>query len=192
MWEKTLFHQYRILSRNFLALLQKIQDSFQNCILRVQGKILRKTIYCFEKQQNFRDFFWFFFVNWSEDLLKQHSKCPEDLLEGKKVSWKSTQSFINFPTWWGSFLDIRQTFSIRLSKLLFMCPEKFFVENLIHQFHILGDMLKDFWQETETTLSFFQNCSLRAEKEFDINSLAFFFTFSAGSPNWALALRSKF
>ena len=58
--KKTMFHQYRILSQNFLALLQKIQDGFRNCILRVQGKILRKTIYCFEKQEKFLDIFFGF------------------------------------------------------------------------------------------------------------------------------------
>ena len=35
-------------------------------------------------------------------------------------------------------------------------------------------MFRDFWQETRTTLSSFQNCTLRVEREFDRNSLAFF------------------
>ena len=96
-----------------------------SCVFR--GRFWGKLFIVLKNKKSFL-FFLVFFVNWSEDLLKQHSKCPEDLLERKKVSWKTTQSFINFPTWWGSFLDIRQTFSMRLSKLLFMCPEKLFVE----------------------------------------------------------------
>ena len=100
---------------------------FSKLHLVCSGEDFEENYLLFWKRKKIHDFVWFFFVNWSEDLLNQHSKCPEDLLEGIKVSWKTTQSFINFPTWWGSFLDIRQTFSIRLSKLLFMCPEKLFV-----------------------------------------------------------------
>ena len=63
----------------------------------------------------------------------------------------------------------------KIVKTAFYVSRKIFCrKKLIHQFQILGDMFKDFWQETETTLSSFQNCSLRVEKEFDINSLAFF------------------
>ena len=56
-------------------------------------------------------------------------------------------------------------------------------KKLILQFHILGDMFRDFWQETRTTLSSFQNCTLRVEREFDRNSLAFFSLSQQGLQN---------
>ena len=111
---------------------------------------------------------------------------------GKKVSWKTTIVY--------QFSDLMRiifghsiNFFDELVKTAFYVSRKTFCrKKLILQFHVLGDMFRDFWQETRTTLSFFQNCTLRVEREYDRNSLALFFTFSAGSPNWALALWSKF
>ena len=39
----------------------KVREGFQNCILRVQGKILRKIIFFFENKKFYLIFFWFFF-----------------------------------------------------------------------------------------------------------------------------------
>ena len=49
------------------------------------GEDFEENYILFWKTRTFFNFFWFLFVNVSENLLKQHSKCPEDLLEGKKV-----------------------------------------------------------------------------------------------------------
>ena len=64
-------------------------------------------------------------------------------------------------------------------------------KKLIHQFHTLREKFRDFWQETRITLSSFHNSTQRVERVWQ-NFPRNFFQFSAGSPNWALALRSKF
>ena len=55
----------------------------------------------------------------------------------------------------------------------------------------MRDLFRDFGQETRLTLSSFQNCTQRVEREFDRTSPGFFFDFSAGIPNWTLALLRK-
>ena len=47
-------------------------------------------------------------------------------------------------------------------------------KQLFHQFQILRELWIDFWQETRITLSSFQNCTQRVEREFDRKSLGFF------------------
>ena len=64
----------------------KVREGFQNCILRVQGKNLRKFFVCFGKQKILFDVFLVSSQNLSEILLKLHSKCPEDPFQGKKVA----------------------------------------------------------------------------------------------------------
>ena len=73
-----------------------------------------------------------------------------------------------------------------------MSKQTFCRKKVIHQFQNLRDKFRVFGQETRLTLSSFQNCTERVEREFDRNYLGFFFQFSAGSPNWTLALRRKF
>ena len=107
----------------------------------------------------------------------------------KKFAQKTTQFFIIFATWSETFLDLRQTFSNKIVRTAFyVSRETFCRKNLIHQFHVLREVFRDFWQETRISLRFFQICGER-EREFDRNSLGFFFSFSAGFPNLTLALR---
>ena len=145
-----------------------------------------------ENKKLYLIFFLFFFLKLSENLLKLHSKCPEDLFLGKKFAWNTTKLFIFFATWSEYFLDIRQKFFDKNVKTAFYVSKQTFCrKKLIHQFQNLRDLFRDFGQETRLTLSSFQNCTQRVEREFDGTSLGFFFSFSAGFPNWTLALRRK-
>ena len=145
-----------------------------------------------ENKKLYLIFFLFFFLKLSENLLKLHSKCPEDIFLGKKFAWNTTKLFIFFATWSEYFLDIRQTFFDKNVKTAFFVSKQTFCrKKLIHQFQNLSDLFRDFGQETRLTLSSFQNCTQRVEREFDGTSPGFFFDFSAGFPNWTLALRRK-
>ena len=145
-----------------------------------------------ENKKLYLIFFLFFFLKLSENLLKLHSKCPEDIFLGKKFAWNTTKLFIFFATWSEYFLDIRQTFFDKNVKTAFYVSKQTFCrKKLIHQFQNLRDLFRDFGQETRLTLSSFQNCTQCVEREFDRTSPGFFFDFSAGFPNWTLALRRK-
>ena len=101
--------------------------------------------------------------------------------------------FIFFATWSESFLDIRQNFFDKVVRTAFYVSKQTYCRKKVnHQFQNLREKFRVFGQETRLTLSSFQNCTERVEREFDRNYLGFFFQFSAGSPNWTLALRRKF
>ena len=73
----------------------------------------------------------------------------------------------------------------------YVSRETFCRKNLIQQFHVLRELIRDFWQDTRITLNFFQNC-LSKWRESLTEFLSVFFSFSAGFPNWTLALRRNF
>ena len=107
----------------------KVREVFQNCILRVQGRKLRKIFVCSWKQKIlFGLFFGFSPPNLSKNLLKLQSKCPKDLFQGKKLleTPQNCLSFLRLEA--NHFWIFGKTFSIKMSKLLFMCPNKRIVE----------------------------------------------------------------
>ena len=84
---KFFFHQYRILSQNFLPLFHKSARRISKLHLACPGESFEENYCLFWKT---KIFIWLFFgfspQNLSENLLKLHSKCPEDLFQGKKVA----------------------------------------------------------------------------------------------------------
>ena len=111
---------------------------------------------------------------------------------GEKGCLKRHKSVYFFATWSESFLDIRQNFFDKNVKTAFYVSKQTYCrKKFIHQFQNLRGIFRDFGQETRLRLSSFQNCTQRVEREFDGTSLGFFFSFSAGFPNWTLALRRK-
>ena len=91
--------------------------------------------------------------------------------------------FINFETWSRSFLKLRQNFFDKIVKTSFYVSNKTFCrKKFIQEFQNLREIFRDFGQETRLTLSSFQNCTQRVEREFDRNSLGTFFSFSRVSP----------
>ena len=80
---KILFHQYRILSQNFLALFLTSSRRFSKLHLMRPTEDFEENYLFFWKTKTFFVFFWFFFPNFSKNLFKQHSNCPEYRLEGK-------------------------------------------------------------------------------------------------------------
>ena len=189
---KKFFHQNRILSQNFLPLFHKSARRISKLHLACPGEKFEGNYCLFWKTKKIICFFDFSSQNLSQNLLKLHSKCPEDLFLGKKIAWNTTKLFIFFATWSESFLDIRQTFFDKIVKTAFYVSKQTFCrKKLIHQFQNLRDLFRDFGQETRLTLSSFQNCTQRVEREFDRTSPGLFFDFSARFPNWTLALRRK-
>ena len=122
LWKKTLFHLYRFWAKNFCLFSKKVQEVFRNCILGVQGKILGKLIFCFWITKTLIDFsFGFSSQNFSENLLKLHSRCPEYFLEGKNCLRNHTNFYRFLRLEANLFLKFGKPFSIRLSKLLLKC-----------------------------------------------------------------------
>ena len=70
-------------AKSFWLSSKKYKMVFETAFCVFRGRFWGKLFIVLKNKKNFLIFFWFFIVNWSEDLLKQHSKCPEDLLEGK-------------------------------------------------------------------------------------------------------------
>ena len=64
---------------------KKFKMVFETAYCVFKGRFWGELFMFLKNKKKFLICFGFFFVNWPEDLLKQHSKCPEDLLEGKKV-----------------------------------------------------------------------------------------------------------
>ena len=126
---KNFFHQYRILSQNFLPLFHKSARRISKLHLACPGEIFEENYLMFWKTKNFIWFFFgFFFRNLSENLLKLHSKCPENLFQGKRLL-KTPQNCLSFLRLEANhFWTFGKLFSIKLSKLLFMCPNKRFVK----------------------------------------------------------------
>ena len=97
-----------------------------------------------------------------------------------------------FATWSESFLDIRQNFFDKnVETAFYVSKQTYCRKKFNHQFQNLRAIFRDFGQETRLTLSSFQNCTQRAERVWQKLPRKFF-QFSAGSPNWRLALRRKF
>ena len=84
---KKIFHQYRILSQNFLPLFHKSARRISKLHLACPGEKFEENYCLLLKTKNF---IWFFFgfspQNLSENLLKLQSKCPKNLFQGKKVA----------------------------------------------------------------------------------------------------------
>ena len=85
--EKKFFHQYRILSQNFVPLFHKSARRISKLHLACPGEKFEENYCLFWKTKTI---IWFFFgfspQNLSENLLKLHSRCPDDLFQGKKVA----------------------------------------------------------------------------------------------------------
>ena len=166
----------------FYLFCMKVREGFQNCILRVQGRNLRKIIVCSWIQKILFDFFCFSSQNLSENLLKLHSECPEDLLQGKRLL-KTPQNCLCFlrleanPFW-----IFGKTFSIKMSKLLLMCPNKRIVEkSLIISFKI-WEQYSGISGKKRDLHSVLSKTALSVWREFDRNSLGIFFSFQQGLP----------
>ena len=153
----------------------KCEKDFKTASWLSRGIFWEKLVNVLENKKLYLIFFRFLFLNLSESLLKLHSKCPEDLFLGKKVAWNTTKLFIFFATWSESFLDIRQNFFDKIVKTAFYVSKQTYCrKKFIHHFQNLRRIFRDFGQETRLTLSSFQNCTHRVEREFDRTSLGFF------------------
>ena len=123
----------------FYLFSTKVREGFQNCILRVQGRNLRKIIVCSWKQKILFGFFGFSPQNLSENLLKLQSKCPKDLFQGKKLleTPQNCLSFLRLEA--NPFWIFGKVFSIKMSKLLFMCPNKRIAEKSLFISYKIGE-----------------------------------------------------
>ena len=87
-----------------------------------------KLVNVLENKKLYLIFFRFLFLNLSENLLKLQSKCPEDFFWGKRLL-ETPQNCLSFLRPEANhFWIFDKPFSIKLSKLHFMCPNKRFVE----------------------------------------------------------------
>ena len=97
-----------------------------------------------------------------------------------------------FATWSESFLKFRQNFFDKNVKTAFYVSRQTYCrKKFIHQFQNMREIFSDFGQETRHTRFFpklHSACGERVWQKFPWN----FFQFSAGSPNWTLALRRNF
>ena len=76
--------------------------------------------------------------------------------------------FIFFATWSEFLSDLRKNFLDKIVKTAFyVSKQTFYRKKFIHQFQKLREIFRDFGQETTLTLSSFQNCTQRVEREFD-------------------------
>ena len=83
---KKFFHQFRILSQNFLPLFHKNARRFSKLHLACPVEKFEDNYCLFWKtKKNIWFVFGFSPQNLSENLLKLHSECPEDLLQGKRL-----------------------------------------------------------------------------------------------------------
>ena len=83
---KKFFHQNRILSQNFLPLFHKNARRFSKLHLACPVEKFEDNYCLFWKtKKNIWFVFGFSPQNLSENLLKLHSECPEDLLQGKRL-----------------------------------------------------------------------------------------------------------
>ena len=155
-------------------------------------KFWGKILFVWENKNYSLIFFCFSSQNLSKNLLKLHSKCPEELFSGEKCCLKHHKNVYFFWDLKRIFFGPSANIFDKIVKTAFYVSKQTFCrKKLIHQFQILRDLFKDFGQETRITLSSFQNCTQRVESEFDRTSPGLFFDFSAGFPNWTLALRRK-
>ena len=97
-----------------------------------------------------------------------------------------------FATWSESFLDIRQNFfDTNVKTAFYVSIQTYCRKKFIHQFQNMREIFSDFGQETRHTRFFpklHSACGERVWQKFPWN----FFQFSAGFPNWTLALRRNF
>ena len=128
MRKKNFFISTGIWAKIFYLFSIKVREGFQNCILPVQGKILRKNIVCFGKQK----YYLIFLVLLPKTYRKTFQNCilrvQRIFFRGKRLL-KTPQNCLSILKLEADhFWNFGKTFSIRLSKLLFMCPKKRFVE----------------------------------------------------------------
>ena len=90
------------------------------------------------------------------------------------------------------FWTFGKTFSIKLSKLLFMCPNKRFVAKSLIIRSKIREKYSGISGRKQDLHSVFSKTALTVWRESLTELLSdFFFSFSAGFPNWTLALRRK-
>ena len=192
MWEKIFFIITGFWAKIFYLFSIKVREGFQNCILRVQGKILRKIIVCFGKQKIFFVFFCFSSQNLSEFLLKLHSECPEGPFQGKMLL-KTPQICLSFLRLEANhFWIFGKPFSIKMSKLLFMWPNKCIVEKSSFISSKIWEKYSGISGKKRDLHSVFSKTALSVWRESLTEVPSDFFQFSAGSTKWTLALLRKF
>ena len=115
-------------AKGFYLFSMKVWEGFQNCICVSTWIFWEKLLNVLENKKLYLIFFRFFFLNLSGNLLKLHSKWPEDIFWGKRLL-ETPQNCLSFLRPEANhFWIFGKPFSIRLSKLHFMCPNKRFVE----------------------------------------------------------------
>ena len=189
---KKFFHQYRILSQNFLPLLHKSARRISKLHLACPGEKFEENYCLLLKTKNF---IWFFLCfspqNLSENLVNLHSKCPEDLSHGKML-FETPQNCLSFLQLEANrFWIFGKTFSIKMSKLLFMCPDKRIVEKSLFISSKIWEIYSAISGKKRDLHSVLSKIALSVWRESLTEVPSDFFQFSAGSPNWTLALRKK-
>ena len=111
----------------------------------------------------------------------------------EKVVWNTTKLFIIFATWSESFLDIRQNFFDKNVKTaFFMCPDKRIVEKSLFISSKIWEIYSATSGKKRDLHSVLSKIALSVWRESLTEVPSDFFQFSAGSPNWTLALQRKF
>ena len=137
---KEIFHQYRILSQIFLPLFHESARRISKLHLACPREKLEEK-YCLFL--NTKNIIWLFFgfspQNLSENLLKLQSKSPKDLFQGKKLleTPQKCLSFLRLEA--NLFWIFGNVFSIKMSKLLFMCPNKRIAEKSLFISYKIGE-----------------------------------------------------
>ena len=110
---------------------------------------------------------------------------------GEKVCLNTTKLLIFSATWSESFLKFRQKFSIKMSKLLFMCPDKRIVEKSFLISSKIWEIYSAILGKKRDLHSVLSKTALSVWREILTEVPSDFFQFSAGSTKWTLALRRK-
>ena len=156
-----------------------------------RGKIWGKLLFVLENKNFYLVFLWFSPQNLSENLVNLHSKCPEDLSHGKKL-FETPQNCLSFLRLEANrFWIFGKTFSIKMSKLLFMCPDKRIVEKSLFISSKILEIYSAISGKKRDLYSVLSKITLSVWRESLTEVLSDFFQFSAGAPNWTLAVRRK-
>ena len=134
---KIFFLQYRIVSKIFLPLFHKSARRFSKLHLACSGEKFELISFVLENK-NFFVFLWFFFLEIYLKTSWNRILSVQKLIFRVKRLLKTPQKSLFFLRLEANhFRTVGKPFSIKLSKLLFMCPNKRFVaKSLIISFKI--------------------------------------------------------
>ena len=139
LWEKNFSSVPDFEPKFSTSFPQKCEKDFKTASCVSRGEIWGKLLFALENKKFYLVFFGFSPQNLSENLLKLQSKCPKDLFQGKKLleTPQNCLSFLRLEA--NPFWIFGKVFSIKMSKLLFMCPNKRIAEKSLFISYKIGE-----------------------------------------------------